>query len=306
LSTEKILINKRSLIKFKNEIDFALTNRQNVKSLKISKDSIQQGDLTNREKEILDYIRMSPGTTKQSTVDHFGQEGLGKYSRVTIFKTISDLEKYGLIVVRPNQNNRQMHHLYVNNESILYSLIQDFETFKNAFFVLLEKAKVKYIEYEKGATNPKYHYRAQEKYMASQYDLSKQLLHIYRYFIDVNSIRVLFNWPAQTEDPQISEKVISIFFKRIREIQLKLSEIMKEVITIEDNYKEFADILLRDWHYTVDKFLIELFQIFKWMDMEKEIRDILQCLLKFSKGLLPLEDILLKLRQNGIVLKEFQ
>ena len=298
MSTEKILINKHSLIKFKNEIDLALANRENVKSLK---DSIQQGDLTNREKEVLD-----PVITKQSIVDHFGQEGQGKYSRVTIFKTISDLEKYGLIVVRPNQNNRQIHHLYVNNESILYLLIQDFQTFEHAFFVLLDKAKVKYIEYEKGATNPKYHDRAQMKYMASQYDLSEHLLHIYRYFIDVNSIRVLFNWPAQTEDPEISEKMISIFFKKIREIQFKLSEVMKEVITIEDNYNEFADILLSGGYHTVDKFLIGLFQIFKWMDMEKEIRDILRCLLKFSKGLLPLEDILLKLRQNGIILKEIR
>ena len=100
--------------------------------------------------------------------------------------------------------------------------------------------------------------------------------------------------------------MISIFFKNIREIQLKLSEVMKEVITIQDNYNEFADILLSGGYYTVDKFLIRLFQIFKWMDMEKEIKDILQCLLKFSEGLLPLEDILLKLRQNDIVLKEIR
>ena len=123
---------------------------------------------------------MSPGITKQSIVDHFGQEGSGKYSRVTIFKTISDLEKYGLIVVRPNQNNRQIHHLYVNNESILYSLIQDFQTFEHAFFVLLDKAKVKYIEYEKGATNPNYHFDSQRKYLASRFELSEHLLHIYR------------------------------------------------------------------------------------------------------------------------------
>jgi hypothetical protein len=117
-------------------------------------------------------------------------------------------------------------------------------------------------------------------------------------------MRLLFNRRAQTEDPQISEKIISIFFNKVREIQLKLSEVMKGVITIKNNYNEFADILLSGGGYELDKFLIRLFETFRYMDMEKEIRDVLQCLLTLSKGLFPVNDIYLQLRQNGIKLKK--
>ena len=40
--------------------------------------------------------------------------------------------------------------------------------------------------------------------------------------------------------------------------------------------------------------------------MEKEIRDVIQCLLRFSKGLLPLKDILSALRRHDIILKGIQ
>ena len=61
----------------------------------------------------------------------------------------------------------------------------------------------------------------------------KSLVGIFGYFIDVNIIHLLFDWPADTEDSKISEKMFSIFINKVREIQLKLSEVMKGVITIK-------------------------------------------------------------------------
>ena len=309
MSSEKVLVNL--LTKFRSEIDEVLINKDDIQSSKISKSLIQQGDLTSREKEILEYIRLNPGITKQQIVDHFGNEGLGdltsrekeileyirlnpgitkqqivdhfgneglrKHSRVTIFKKISYLKKYGLIVVSPDQNNSQIHHLYINNESTLSLLIQDIETFKNAFFVLLNKAKKKYAEFvEEKATDPSSAFDMRSTTM------SEHLLHIYRYFIDVYIIRILFNWSHRIEDPQISVKTASIFFNGIKEIQLKLSEAMKEVNKIEDqyDYNEFADLLFYGQHYKISEFLISLFEFFTYWNMEKEIRNILYCLLK--------------------------
>lgn len=139
---EGVLVNRHFLIKLRNEIDQVL-NKDYIPNRKISKSPVLQSDLTDREKNVLEYVRRNPGTRKQGIVERLNHKGLG-YSRVPLFKTISHLEEYGLIVVRPDQNNSQIHHLYVNNESNLFLLIQDFESFKNAFFVLLDKAKEKY------------------------------------------------------------------------------------------------------------------------------------------------------------------
>ena len=301
MSNEDVLVNL--LTKIRSEIDDVLINKNDIQSPKLSKSPIQEGDLTFREKEILEYIKLNPGKTKQQIVDYFDQEGIGKYSRVTIFKTFSHLEKYGLIVVSPDQNNSQIHHLYINNESTLSLLIQDFETFKNAFFVLLDKINEKYNEFfEEFWNNPD----NKVKFMALHWivELSKGLIYIYKYFINVNLTRILFNWPDRTKASGISEKISSIFFIKMREIQLKMTEVMTKFITVKDSYSQFADLLLNG-SYDTDTPLIGLFKFFKYMNMEKEIKDILECLMKLSKGLFPLEKIYLKLKQNGILLKEF-
>lgn len=205
-------------------------------------------------------------------------------------------------------SNSQMHSSQINSKSPLSTFIQDLETFENAYTVLLNKAKEKYIEYDKYVNDPKYsHWDYQRKYLGSEFDLSRNLLEIFRYFVDVNIMRLLFDWPAQTEDSQI-EKMFSIFFNKVRKIQLKLAEIMRGVITIKDNYNEFADIFLSrggpSLHNRLDEFLISLFKTFGYMDMEREIMDVLRSILTSSKGLFPINDIYLRLKQNGIKLRE--
>ena len=114
-------------------------------------------------------------------------------------------------------------------------------------------------------------------------------------------MRVLFNYPVQTEDPEISQDIISIFFEKIKEIQLRISEVIKGHLRIKVNYNEFADCFMDDSN-TVAWFIGHLIKIFTLLNMEKEITDVIQCLLRFSKGLLPL--FLLELRRkHDIILK---
>jgi hypothetical protein len=198
-----------------------------------------------------------------------------------------------------------MHSSQINNKSSLSSFTQDLETFENAYSVLLVKAKERFIEYYKGF-NESPNWDIQRKFFAKQIDLTNNILAIYRYFIDVN-MRRFFNYPPQTEDPQVSEKMISIFISKIREIQLKLFEIMKEVITIEINYNEFANCFVysggRMHDDRLDRFLTFLSKSFGYHCMKKEIKDVLQSLSTLSKGLFPTNDFHSILR-DGITLQK--
>lgn len=198
-----------------------------------------------------------------------------------------------------------MHSSQINNKSSIYSFTQDLETFVNAYSILLDKAKERYIEYIKGFNDSNWDIKL--KYFGRQIDLSNNILAVYRYFIDVN-MRYLFNYPPQTEDPQVSEEMVSIFLSKIREIQLKIFEVMGEVITIENNYNEFANTFVYSggrWHDDrLDKFLTFLSKSFGYHGMEKEIKDVLESLLTLSKGLFPTNDFHLILRQNDITLQE--
>ena len=198
-----------------------------------------------------------------------------------------------------------MNSPQINNKSSLSSFIRDLETFVNAYSLLLDKAKERYMEYIKGFNDSNWDIKL--KYFGRQIDLSNNILAIYRYFIDVN-MRHLFNYPPKTEDPQVSEKMISIFLSKIREIQLKVFEIMGEVITIENNYNEFANVFVYSggrWHDDrLDKFLTFLSKSFEHHGMEKEIKDVLQSLLTLSKDLFPTNEFHLILRQDGITLQK--
>ena len=50
------------------------------------------------------------------------------------------MEKEGIIIVRHDEHNSQVYRLFINNENILVSLIKELDSFKQAFFYLIDKA----------------------------------------------------------------------------------------------------------------------------------------------------------------------
>ena len=183
-------------------------------------------------------------------------------------------------------SNCNMRSLYISNKSSVSSFTQDLETFENAYFLLLDKSKAKLIEFKKEGHNPRYHWDSQKKYLGSEYELAKYLIQIFRYFINVNMMRILFNYPVQTKDAGISQDIDSILFKKDQRNIIKNIEVVKGHLRIKANYNEFADCFMDDSN-TVAWFIGHLIKIFTIMNM-----DVIQCLLRFSKGLLPLKDIL--------------
>ena len=77
-----------------------------------------EGDLSERERKVMEYIVANPNVTKQDVVDHFKH----KIARVPVFDTIDILVRCGIIEDNPDSKNRQVHRLSLNNNSIFYSV----------------------------------------------------------------------------------------------------------------------------------------------------------------------------------------
>jgi chromosome condensin MukBEF MukE localization factor len=119
-----------------------------------------------------------------------------------------------------------MHSSQINNKSFLSSFTRDLETFENAYSVLLDKAKERYVEYDKGGHDPNSHWDIQRKYLGSEFDLSRNLLVIYRYFIGVNSMRLLFDCPQQVDMfPHYCRHPLQLFRNPSRYFLLHLSNL---------------------------------------------------------------------------------
>jgi hypothetical protein len=124
------------LEKIQKDIDRFKTNKRVELTTKDSKKIYKEYDFTGKEKSTYEYIKNNPGTTKQGVVNNF--EGI--YSRIPILNTIKQLEKAEIVEVRKDEHNSQVHHLFINNENILVSLIRELDSFKQPFFNLVDKA----------------------------------------------------------------------------------------------------------------------------------------------------------------------
>ena len=103
----------------------------------LKEDALSSDALNVREKTIIDFVSENPGATKQKVVDSLD----GKYSRVIIFDTIKDLERYDIIIVQKNKPNTRIHNLYINERNQILIESKRLSQFQAAMMDLLEKIK---------------------------------------------------------------------------------------------------------------------------------------------------------------------
>lgn len=200
----KLSVEVDQLESIKNQIE-TLLGKASKSPIINQYEMISESDLSEKEKMIIDYVKKNPGTTKQGVVS-----GLrGRYSRGPVFKAIEDLQKYGIIVVRKDTTNPQIHHLYINDESLLLSTAQELERVRNSFFVLIDKVKSKQGKWK---DNEDYNYIIPITIM-------------YAHLIVIHNISSIFIWPKKTKDREILQRLYIIGLARIQEIQSKLLDI---------------------------------------------------------------------------------
>lgn len=133
---EEKMVNTREIEKIKKYIDDVITSKSipfsSLKKIPLRGDEM---GLEEKDRVVMCHIKDNPGINKEQVVDAFkNKQG---YSRRPVFKIIKRLEKNGWIVIRPDTSNRQIHHLFINNENGLVLLIQDIDSFKQAYFILM-------------------------------------------------------------------------------------------------------------------------------------------------------------------------
>lgn len=92
---------------------------------------------SDKERLVFEYVTKNPGTTQEGIV-----KNVHKYSRVTILKKISALQKEGIINVEVDEHNSKKYHLFINNQNVLVSLTQDLDYFQKSFFKLVGETEV--------------------------------------------------------------------------------------------------------------------------------------------------------------------
>src|SRR2546426_4264284 len=137
MSHEDRVVDAKELEQIKQLIDGVKTKAKPLSSLRQIQVATEETDLDERDKAIFDYIRGDQDLIKKNVIDTF--KGKLGYSRKIILRRIKRLEQLGMIIVKPDKNNRRIHHLLINNGNELVSLIADLDSFQQAYFDLIDR-----------------------------------------------------------------------------------------------------------------------------------------------------------------------
>lgn len=135
---EDRVVDEKELEKIKQFIDGVKTRAIPLSSFRHIPVRIEETDVDEKDKAIFDYIRGNENIIKKDVIDAF--EGKLGYSRKIVLTRIKRLDQqYGMIIVKPDKNNRRIHHLLINNGNELVSLIGDLDSFQQTYFELIDR-----------------------------------------------------------------------------------------------------------------------------------------------------------------------
>ena len=226
-------------------------------------ESETEGELSERQKDIINFVKEHQGCSKQDIVNGFD----GKYSRVPLLKSVDDLEKLDVLIVRRSEQNRQTSAVFTNENNALVIMFDQLNEFERSYFVFLDKL----------AGTGKMNY-PMPKGMIS---LVQSVPMFYEHFVGMCLVRAFIEWPHEIKDPMIATRLYNLLFSRLYDISIKLSDAYEKMGT-----NIGADLLKRYWN--LEPKSIELFRHeSKQFGLENYLEDTLNQLWKLSKNYAP-------------------
>jgi hypothetical protein len=196
-----------------------------------------------KEKAIIDYVTKNPGVTKQSVVNALD----GKYSRVIVFDTIKELEKYEIITIKKSKPNSQIHNLHLNESNPILKEAERLSRFASIVINFFEKIKdldvkadSQYADYlaeyfvrskranEEKKFDPLKFLESSPGYQQLKLcrDMYLELFQVFWRVIQVYAIQVSFIWPFQIKNKYVVSRLIHAVVEKLADIQVRMAQIV--------------------------------------------------------------------------------
>lgn len=206
--------------------------------------------LSQKDLDVLQYIKANPGITKEAVINGLKD----KYSRVTVFNIIKNLEAQKIIDVQKDKPNSQTHHVSINNDNLVAQHLQELDEFEQVFISLLEVIKEEtskfysimidglesYHDLQEAKTTEEITQIIQGsefKRISEPYFLRATMfsmcIRIFGQLLQAYTIRSTFIWPIEIEDRKKLDQLISTLFNRLVNMQLKMSQIISETSLLQ-------------------------------------------------------------------------
>jgi hypothetical protein len=214
------------------------------------------------------YIYNNPECNKQS---------VGKLSRVPVHKTIEELCKDNVIIERRENQNSRDCKLSVNTGNLLFRVTKELDDFDKSFCVLLKRVSKEfdrlYIKNKEGSLDA--------KQMQPILNLYLEAFHIFYEIVDTYLVRSVLEWSKTIGDREFKKQIYSTVFTKIADIHLRMSETLGS--TKAGYLASFAQISFQQRIYSTQN-LLSHFDSFTNGGMEKEIKDVIDCIWNINSG----------------------
>ncbi len=268
--TKEKVVSAEEVEKLKRFVDDVLKKSISVSSEQMSL-VLEKSDLDKKEKVILNYIKNNPGIIKQGVVNDFENE-VG-YSKKPVLKIIKKLEEYKMITVTPDKVNSQTHHLFVNNENILIYLIEHIDSFKQAYFTIIDGVQ----KLEGMISNMD---------LPDKSDLLRSIILPFKAF----TLLMQYNLIGQLgtpSDKSTLDKKYSIFQSTMQEIHLKLYESKILKMLPNDEILILIHLFANNSNGLRPEDIIEMQKTFEQYRLREDIEKVLDALWYLSYSILP-------------------
>lgn len=216
-----------------------------------------------RRNKIIEYIIKHPGCNAEKAL-----RGVNDWmARATYYRCLRDLMHEGIVISGPKDKPKSRDHkLFVNTNNPLIIIPKELEQFENVFFVLLRKT-VDTLEVHSDSS-------------ISYYLISRPLFLFYE-MVNVYLILALCNWPRTVLEKDTLQKLYTVVFTKLGEIQFRINDILKSS-KFPNAIRGVQSGVLWRYLYSTDKWL-QCYEVCSKFGMEKEIESTLDSLWNIKK-----------------------
>jgi hypothetical protein len=218
-----IFVEREKLNNIKKELDLLIENSLEAKpdaQKIIAQQTTSFLPKKSKEQRIFAYVKKNEGISKQKVADYFNDKSKNTetYSRVPIFHGIENLVKYGMLTVKADEKNSQVHRLYINKQSVILSIQEDIKTMKDALLKLMYRSAEIYKDSERVLQESSNSTETVIQSVEFDIDNTFFIVQIFKHLVSIYAQYAIFEWPRQIKDQEVLSRLYLTVFQQLQEI----------------------------------------------------------------------------------------
>jgi hypothetical protein len=239
---------------------------------------MSSSELDGRDWQIIDIIKKTPGLSKERIVREMKKDA----ARMTVLNKLDRLEGERFIVCRKLKPNSQIYQVYINEDDLLMSVINDIDNFKKLYFELINQVRKKIKEEIERDKTEEADLQDSVNFLKKEFRVINHILLIFRHLVSMCILARFFIWSEKIKDKESLENLYQSAFNKLQEMQLGLTKLFPGGPS-----KEFINEVISSFFELRPEKLSEMVLDFRRFGLDVQLLPVLDSLWKITANSIP-------------------